>query len=55
MGNGGEEAEAQVVITGPPASRTVIDNLKRLLTQRQHSRESDAEVSEKIELDLDGK
>jgi hypothetical protein len=31
-------------ITGPPASRTVIDNLKKLLVQRQHSRESDYEV-----------
>jgi len=31
-------------ISGPPASRLVIDNLKKLLVQRQHSRESDSEV-----------
>lgn len=36
--------ESNLMITGPPASRTVIDNLKKLLVQRQHSRESDTEV-----------
>lgn len=36
--------ESNLMITGPPASRTVIDNLKKLLLQRQHSRESDTEV-----------
>lgn len=36
--------ENNLTITGPPASRTVIDNLKKLLLQRQHSRESDTEV-----------
>ncbi|CAL8143239.1 unnamed protein product [Orchesella dallaii] len=35
--------ENNLMITGPPASRTVIDNLKKLLVQRQHSRESDTE------------
>ncbi|ODM99230.1 hypothetical protein Ocin01_07458 [Orchesella cincta] len=37
------QEENNLMITGPPASRTVIDNLKKLLVQRQHSRESDTE------------
>ncbi|CAG7785586.1 unnamed protein product [Allacma fusca] len=43
-----DDDQTHVVITGPPASRTVIDNLKKLLTQRQHSRESDAENKEVV-------
>lgn len=42
--DGLEMEENNLMITGPPASRTVIDNLKKLLVQRQHSRESDTEV-----------
>lgn len=44
QGDGLNMEENNVTITGPPASRTVIDNLKKLLLQRQHSRESDTEV-----------